>query len=264
MKFDITMEPSFLYNAWKLNTDTYIISHKAGAVYIYLLLGRQKALLIDTGYGTGNLRKFVENLTGLPVDVVNTHGHFDHSGGDGWWNAVYASPYAIPGMKSRPAGIEVDKQPYPDFKVIPVTDKFTFDLGDRIVEVIEIPAHSEGSVALLDHGSKILFTGDEIEAGQVWLFSVDGRKKSIEKHLSNMLLLQQRSSEFEILCPGHNGTPIAKEYIDDCVSLDEQIINGSQQNTNSLKSYVLEQFPFARQLKRAEYGVASVIYFPQQ
>ena len=55
----------------------------------YLLVGTERALLIDMGVGLGNLRAFVQRLTGgLPLDVVATHGHVDHIGGRGQFPRV--------------------------------------------------------------------------------------------------------------------------------------------------------------------------------
>lgn len=50
-------------------------------VFCYLIEGSEKAMLIDTGYGLGDLRSAVEKVTGLPLIIVNTHGHCDHIGG---------------------------------------------------------------------------------------------------------------------------------------------------------------------------------------
>ena len=55
--------------------------YEPGGVYTTLIIGNEKALLIDTGYGYGNLREAVARLTDLPLIVANTHGHFDHVGG---------------------------------------------------------------------------------------------------------------------------------------------------------------------------------------
>ena len=52
--------------------------------FMHLLVGQEKALLIDTGYGEGNFREIVESITDKPVMVVDTHGHFDHTGGNAW------------------------------------------------------------------------------------------------------------------------------------------------------------------------------------
>ena len=47
----------------------------------YLIEGSERAALIDTGYGIGDLKGFVETLTEKPYDVFITHGHVDHAAG---------------------------------------------------------------------------------------------------------------------------------------------------------------------------------------
>ena len=59
---------------------------------MYLVQGRDKALLVDTGMGVGDLAGLVRSLTSLPVMVVNTHGHPDHAGGNGGFDEVYLHP----------------------------------------------------------------------------------------------------------------------------------------------------------------------------
>ena len=48
----------------------------------YLIEGRDRAVLFDTGLGIGDVKAVVDQLTSLPVLVVNSHEHFDHIGGD--------------------------------------------------------------------------------------------------------------------------------------------------------------------------------------
>ena len=84
------------YYAWQPKKDTWVISFMNGTQYLFLLEGRDKALLIDTGYAVGNLRQYVEKLTDKPVVVVNSHFHPDHSGGNGEWEEVMVSEdYAL-------------------------------------------------------------------------------------------------------------------------------------------------------------------------
>ena len=59
------------------------------SVYMYLLAGKKKAILIDTGFGTIDLKKIVQSLTSLPVEVILTHGHADHIGGTSFFERVY-------------------------------------------------------------------------------------------------------------------------------------------------------------------------------
>src|SRR4051812_23312579 len=59
---------------------------------IYLIEGKDSALLIDTGIGAANLRDFIKSITSLPVIVVNTHSHPDHSGSNYQFSTVHAHP----------------------------------------------------------------------------------------------------------------------------------------------------------------------------
>lgn len=87
------MQPDLLdifasYTSWKYNEDTWIINFMDGSQNMYLLEGDEKALLIDTGWGSGTLRPYVERLTQKPVQVILTHGHLDHSGSCGEWSCA--------------------------------------------------------------------------------------------------------------------------------------------------------------------------------
>ena len=64
---------------------TYVISEPAHweEPHCYLLLGTERAILIDTGLGVSDIRKAVEQITSLPVFLVTTHVHWDHIGGHG-------------------------------------------------------------------------------------------------------------------------------------------------------------------------------------
>jgi len=235
-----------------------------GRQYLYLLEGAERALLIDTAWGCGDLRSYVETLTSKPVVVVNTHGHIDHRGGNGWWPEVHmhADAAADADGPRAPDSLEV---PYPDYTRVFVGDGHTFDLGGREVEVIEIGAHASGSIALLDRETRMLFCGDEVESGQVLLFDYGTNEESvqkrlIERHLGNMQKLQTRSSEYSCLCPAHNGAPIAASYVDDFVALDRMILEGRHEPASRSGHWYLSRLPFGKELRRASYGGASIIY----
>lgn len=64
-----------------------------------LVVGTEKALLFDTGYGIGDLRKLIASITNLPIIVVNSHGHIDHVSGNYQFSEVYIHPEDIPIQK---------------------------------------------------------------------------------------------------------------------------------------------------------------------
>ena len=61
-----------------------------GSDIMYLVIGSDSALLIDTGLGLVHLRDYVKSITNLPLIVVNTHGHPDHAGANYQFEKVYA------------------------------------------------------------------------------------------------------------------------------------------------------------------------------
>ena len=63
--------------------------HSAYKVDMFLVEGEKSAILIDTGYGIGNLKEYVDTLTPLPYEVILTHGHVDHAGGAAAFKKVY-------------------------------------------------------------------------------------------------------------------------------------------------------------------------------
>lgn len=254
------------FNSWRYNENTYFITALNGSIYMYLIEGEDKALLIDTCYGFGRLREYVEKLTSKPIIVTNTHGHLDHCGGNGWWKEVYVHENSEIDMITLNNGeFDVNTLPYPNYKKIGINEGFVFDLGNRDIEVIDISAHSNGSLAFIDKTYRLLFTGDEIESGQVLMNMPNCEhkydlKEQINKHLKHMEKIKDREHEFDFICPAHNGAPISKGYIDDFIELDKQILKDNQHITDTIKHFYLEQAPFAKKLIRAEYKNASYIY----
>ncbi len=183
------------------------------SVNMFLVIGAKKALLIDTGYGRKNLAAYVRTITSLPITVVNTHGHPDHSGGDSRFAEIYAHPADMATVKSYMS----EKA-----RFIPVTDGFTFELGGRSLSVIEVPGHTAGSIALLDGGNKLLFTGDN-NNGHIWLFLRESR--SLETYLKSLDRLIARSREYDALYLGH-GDPYDPAYLLEIRACGQSILSG--------------------------------------
>jgi len=70
------------FEVYKLIDDTYAIyePYQFEEAISYLVIGKKRAIIIDTGTGIGDLKQVVSELTDLPVSVVNTHTHWDHIG----------------------------------------------------------------------------------------------------------------------------------------------------------------------------------------
>jgi hydroxyacylglutathione hydrolase len=142
--------------------------------FLYLLFGKERALLLDTGSRNGNLTPALQhtirqwllrnNRTSISLIVAHSHSHTDHTAGDAELKALKEPAISIDFV---PATVDATKKFYgitnwPE-------DHGSVDLGDRIIDVIAIPGHDAVSVALYDRQTAILFTGDSLYPGRIYI-----------------------------------------------------------------------------------------------
>lgn len=253
------------FNYYKYDDNTWFLSTVGGTLHIYLLEGDERALLIDTAYGIGNLKEVVEQLTKKEVLVANTHGHIDHTGANGYWKKAFMHKNAERDMPDpNETMCDVKTQPYPDYEKVFMNEGDIIDLGNRKIEVIDISAHSNGSLAYLDSSHHLLYVGDEIESSQVLLMPLSGdNEKEYDfygrclTHKNNMMKLLDRYSEYDFLAPGHNGTPISKDYIKDFYELDDLLLNKNAKFTKKLNHKYFENSPQFEFLRRTTHKNAN-------
>ena len=99
-----------LFYKWKQLGEGVFHIQDLFSAYMYLVVGAERAALIDTGMGFPGLHQLVEKLTDKPVIVLNTHGHLDHIGGNDEFDCIYLHPddlavYAEHGMESYRSGV---------------------------------------------------------------------------------------------------------------------------------------------------------------
>lgn len=227
----------------KIKDDIIMLDDK-GQSNIYLVKGSQRSLLIDTGWGIGDLPVVVREYVDTPVIVVNTHGHPDHVGGNYQFDNVYISKedeFLLKGCfneERRGWAIRyVARGPYPEgFSredwvraepggIIHLDDNHIFDLGSKKIEVIPIPGHSPGCVALLDSRDRMLFTGDSIIEGDVWMYLDESAP--LEVYLSSLKKLESASDRFDMLLPAHCRAPISKAVISELIDGVGKILDGT-------------------------------------
>ena len=255
------------YMSWKINEDTWIISFMGGSQNMYLLEGTERALLIDAGWGAGNLRACVEKLTAKPVTVALTHGHLDHSGGCGEWESVLMLPGAEADLRTcRRLPFDISKLPCPNYEHKYVKDGGVIDLGGRPIELLDISAHSNGSLAFLDRRNGYLFVGDELESAQVLMYDVAPESgvpfdldQRLRAHHANMLRLKGLEGQWSNIFPAHNGAPIAHSYLDDTIALAEHIYAGDAVIEDKLNHPYIERDDPEHKLCRVRWGRVSFI-----
>lgn len=259
------------YTAWLMDEHTWMINFMNGSQCMYLLEGDEKALLIDTGWGAGNLRAFVEKLTDKPIEVINTHFHPDHAAGNGEFEAVYvAAGYEkdAPTMASELLAFDISKLPYPDYKKVIVKEGDKIDLGGRVIEVMDVlPAHCNSSLFLFDRANGYFFTGDDLEAAQVNLFNMTDKPDLqttdmiLKNHRANCERIKGLLPEIKMLLPNHNGFPISKSYVDEMIELVDHIYAGDAVVENELNHPFISHDPKAPYLCRVRWKHSSVFAF---
>ncbi len=187
----------------------------------YLIEGKTSAVLFDSGMGIGDIKAVVDRLTRLDVLVVNSHSHFDHTGGDAAFRqvAVLDNAYArerlsrgVPNLSSQISNESVARALPPGFDpasyrrdpIRPtrfLTDGETLDLGGRRLEVVATPGHTPDSLCLLDRGNRLLFTGDTYYPATLYAHSADA---SLPDYVRSAARLGQLATAVDIVCPGHN------------------------------------------------------------
>ena len=228
--FWVHQMPGNVYSIFEPYQDQSVIS--------YLIPGEESALLWDTGMGIANIRECVEQLTDLPVTVLNSHDHFDHTGGNYLFENVmcYNIPSAVRTLTEGqthadlleyvdPALIvnvpaDFDKEHFRRIGKAPtatVEDGQVIDLGGRKLEVLYTPGHSASSIMLIDEANGILFTGDTWYPGPLYAYMEDS---SLPDYVSSMRRAGEviRERNIRWIYPSHNdvlpGTDLFFETID--------------------------------------------------
>jgi hydroxyacylglutathione hydrolase len=244
---------------------------------MYLVIGSEKALVIDTGFGVENLAEFIKQITPLPVIVAVTHGHLDHALGNDAFDVVYAGKEDKAGftdaspdemrsfIQNSKLLTEVKEMPkfngsgtHAKLQDLVIEEYMEFDLGDRSVIARLTPGHTAGSVCFLDKKAGVLFTGDSFVPsdtwGPVWLHIKDSTALSVfhEKMCSVLA-----AGGFDYLLSGHGdgGLVPASQlqiFLDGIKDIIDGRICGVLENT------------FAGNGLRCDWQGSSIIYDPDK
>ena len=223
-------ETSDWYTVEKIDEETYVISEYKHweETHCYLLLGENCALLIDTGLGVANIKKVVDQLTTLPVQVVTTHVHWDHIGGHNyfetfgvheaekeWINGLFPLPLEL--VKQN---LVKDQTEFPeefrleDYQVFQgeptflLNDNDIIDLGNRNVQVIHTPGHSPGHICFYEREKEYLYSGDLIYQGKLDAFYPTTNPYDFFQSIQKVQQLRIKK-----ILPGHHKLHIPVELI---------------------------------------------------
>lgn len=199
--------------------DTWVLTD--GGVRIFLLAGRERALVIDTGMTGLDVRALAEKQTALPVELLNTHADRDH----------IASNAQFPACRMHPAEAAFyhNVQHGPG-RVIPVFGSDVLDLGDRALEIVHLPGHTPGSITVLDRQNRCLIGGDPIqEDGDIYMF---GPQRDFTAYLASLQRLALRE-EFDVIYPSHAKALVRRDVLAPLIDGAQRILAGTLPGTET-------------------------------
>jgi len=148
---------------------TFYILRESGCTnyekpFLYLILGKDRALLVDTGAGESTAAEAVGKLLAkrgkVPLVVAHSHGHGDHVAGDAAFQKMDGVTFVAANVEALQKAFGIAKWP---------EEMGSIDLGDRVVDVIPIPGHQAAHVAYYDRRTGILLTGDHLYPGRLYV-----------------------------------------------------------------------------------------------
>jgi glyoxylase-like metal-dependent hydrolase (beta-lactamase superfamily II) len=176
------------FQVHEYNQDFYILRQSGCSHYekpfLYLLFGDEKAILFDTGAGVAEVFRTVTETVdkwlkrkgreSIPLEVVHTHNHSDHTAGDAQF-------------KNRPnvtfVSAELDDvKKFFGFTSWP-EQVIQYDLGNRVLDIFGVPGHQLASIAVYDRQTGVLITGDIVYPGRLYIDQPDAFKASIQRML---------------------------------------------------------------------------------
>lgn len=201
------------FNTTQLTDTIWAIDE--GMVSCFLIVGSRGALLIDCCMSTGDgLAEIVAGITDKPVSLVFTHSDQDHTGGQASFGTplLHTSEFAQYFSKDN-AGKAVK----------PLWEGDIIELGDKSLEVVLIPGHTPGSIALLNRSEGRIFTGDTISDSWIYLF---GPGRNLMAFIASLKKLERMTGVFDTVHASHGSPVLGNEWIAKTLEAAEKLLAG--------------------------------------
>lgn len=199
-------------------------------VISFLIEGEERALLFDSGLGIGDMRRVVDALTDREVVVLNSHTHYDHTGGNWQFDTIYAvdtpftrgnaqgsSPEAVAEFvqegwiwKALPEGFSRAEYRTRPFEISRyVVDGEKIELGGRTLEVMATPGHAPDSICLLDRENRMLYTGDTFYLAPLYTH-LEG--SDFDRFAESAGRIAGLAGEIDVMMTAHNVPVVDSRY----------------------------------------------------
>jgi glyoxylase-like metal-dependent hydrolase (beta-lactamase superfamily II) len=262
-KFEIIPQWQENFSVYKIRFNIFLIRERAcfEDINCYLFVGKDKALLFDTGLGLGNIKELITGFIKLPIIVLNSHTHYDHISGNYLFDSIVglSTDYSKANTKgmSHETLLSFYKQAYifsnsllscisPDYFIHPflvngfVNDGEKIELGELTLEIIKTPGHSPDGICLFDKADSLLFSGDIINKGTLFLHLPESDFNDFSNSIEKLRTIDHF---IKYIMPAHGSVELESSYISGLVENIQEIKSGKKSFTvtNGVRFY---NFPF--------------------
>lgn len=261
----------------------HVVRIKDGTdVCMYLIVGSAAALLVDTGYGLGDLRGHVESLLdGKPYRVVCTHGHVDHASGAAQFDEVLMNSTDLElfgrscTVQNRIAFLEGGKRVSIDFKeedFLPqrtapfgeLGDGEVFDLGDLRIRTVHVPGHTQGMTVLIDEEERIAFFGDACGEFTLLIFP---EASTVTDYRTSLERLREHEGAWDRVLRQHGSCESPKSILTGNIDLCSLVIARDDDHVPmdfmGQGAFLAKAIDPARQV-RLDGGIGNLVYLPER
>ena len=207
----------------------------------YLVNGTKKSILLDSGSGYGDLKKYIlENHLSSHenIAVILTHGHHDHMGGADSFDKIYMNSKDLDIFKKFGTyeerlsyakemednfGIKIDLNFVPTTKkeLLPIEDYQVFDLGNLHIKMIPVPGHTPGMMCPLIEEDRIIIFGD---ACGVSVLLLDEYSSKVSDYKVSLLNLKKYENDYDTILRNHGTFWSPKSLLDNVIECCDLIL----------------------------------------
>ena len=184
----------------------------------FLFTGAEEALAVDALHG-GDLMSHIRRITDMPVRLILTHSDQDHTGCADQFGCAYLHPAEF----SRFA----DKFQKP-ITLTPLREGQIEDIGSFRFEIILLPGHTPGSIALFEREKRFFISGDTVQTGPVYMF---GAGRSLLAYCHSLNFLKQYESEADLFYSSHHDLEVPFSAVDKLIDLSSKVLSGNCPNS---------------------------------
>lgn len=274
-----------IYTRAKISDSLYAITerHSDGGmtVMMYLVIGSERAALIDSGFGlTDTLKNMIEEITPLPIICLVAHGHPDHVGAAALFDKVYMNrrddsllPISLSAERrlgdAEHGGADAELIAHmQEHMVMPeklgyedIDGGAVIDLGGKQLEVFAIPGHTAGSLAFYDREGNYALTSDCFSTRTALVMLPPEKRVGIAAYRDGIDRFLSAINDDTVLYWGHSAVPLSQQVPKDMLKACGEVLDGlTDQDNPSINRFTQRSSAAGKRMMEHNCGCVTLVY----